>query len=877
MDGNKSWRAGWWDFYPLLERPRRPLQWSYSSIIFTAHPVQPIITARHFSSSKQFVLPSPPPILASPTSYDPPTVISVSLGDEWLFAYFPRRDGEGIACLWKRGPHIDNWPIKESWSLPRSGGIVSASWIGNHREWAAGSTGLPERLPFRGPSVPISDATLLLITQDHYVHVTFVRQWTSALKTIKRSLMIPGQTWENTPPIDAGDINNTRQCFNATFGIGYNEKSLFIATHSRRLPPPVPTTMNTSAFNTMDLSVTGDLTFPDHRAVEWDSWGEERTVELYEVQIRFDGFQLGIALSQITTLDCLPLFLSGLTFVCTPPPSNPVPPVEAMMSPSQPKPNPVDKGRIGLVTSYINFNDYANPPTSTLVLYSITLRSVSNRPVWGVTKAATRTIEAGIVSYLEPFIDFSGPSTVQIYASVLDTLALSSAAKGKSHAIEIIVGHLKVLTLPNFTENTQWGSTPIKASQALGRDLPLFACLSPNRRLFFTLSSSLCQNQAAVYALPLPENPEVSGTRLPLALATAILGRLSTADLIHTLCSPHMAITDAAGVLCQTLDILHKFNDDSPNDYSWEILGLATEVYRAKALHAKNEEEADNLRNRWKTAQDICILAAYNLAFENCRESDNYDLEAVWQIIEMCLWVISFTETLMKVCVLSNSAAVADKEDAQLDSDALAPPILLTLCHPFSFHSLFVALKHVKDFRSFLGSLPAGSENSQVAQSLLVDAVDCSGIDLGSLISLLEEHYLASIQKTDPEECRKALAACHPTGMMQPHLCRLLQRISETQGILDKSILFIKATDLVDGVARLSIGNHPGTDERDIISNGALAKQRHRDVCLRCGGKTTINRDVAIPRGHLHSKWHLFELMWQLRCICGGAWSSLLR
>lgn len=21
--GNKTWRVGWWDFYPLLERPRR--------------------------------------------------------------------------------------------------------------------------------------------------------------------------------------------------------------------------------------------------------------------------------------------------------------------------------------------------------------------------------------------------------------------------------------------------------------------------------------------------------------------------------------------------------------------------------------------------------------------------------------------------------------------------------------------------------------------------------------------------------------------------------------------------------------------------------------------------------------------------------------
>lgn len=39
--------------------------------------------------------------------------------------------------------------------------------------------------------------------------------------------MIPGQTWENTPPIDPGDTNNTRQCVDAAIGIGYNGKARF--------------------------------------------------------------------------------------------------------------------------------------------------------------------------------------------------------------------------------------------------------------------------------------------------------------------------------------------------------------------------------------------------------------------------------------------------------------------------------------------------------------------------------------------------------------------------------------------------------------------------------------------------------------------------
>lgn len=110
------------------------MQWSQSSVIFTAHATQALITGRHFSSSKQFVLPSPPPIIASPGSYDPPSVLSVSPGDLWLFAFFPRRDGEGVGCLWKRGAQIDNWPVNECWTYPKGGGAVTASWLGSHRE-----------------------------------------------------------------------------------------------------------------------------------------------------------------------------------------------------------------------------------------------------------------------------------------------------------------------------------------------------------------------------------------------------------------------------------------------------------------------------------------------------------------------------------------------------------------------------------------------------------------------------------------------------------------------------------------------------------------------------------------------------------------------
>jgi len=69
----------------------------------------------------------------------------------------------------------------------------------------------------------------------------------------------------------------------------------------------------------------------------------------------------------------------------------------------------------------------------------------------------------------------------------------------------------------------------------------------------------------------------------------------------------------------------------------------------------------------------------------------------------------------------------------------LTTPILLHLVHPFVFRIVLDMLRHLKAFRTFLGSLPAGSESSQIAQALLVDAVDCSGVYFTGLISLFEE------------------------------------------------------------------------------------------------------------------------------------------
>lgn len=219
----------------------RPICWSQSSVIFTASLTQPTITGRHFSSSKTFVLPSPSPILSSPASYESPSIITVAAGDEWLFAYFPRYDGDGTGCLWKRGPQIDNWAVKDFWSFSCGGGVVAASWLGCPREvsnctndvfilnilislkWANSASYNLARLPPRGPRALISNPMLVLVTQDHHVHVTYIRQYHSSLATMKRLLTSLGITKEQLHTTDTVENpRSNRQCMEAAIGLGYD-------------------------------------------------------------------------------------------------------------------------------------------------------------------------------------------------------------------------------------------------------------------------------------------------------------------------------------------------------------------------------------------------------------------------------------------------------------------------------------------------------------------------------------------------------------------------------------------------------------------------------------------------------------------------------
>jgi hypothetical protein len=123
-------------------------------------------------------------------------------------------------------------------------------------------------------------------------------------------------------------------------------------------------------------------------------------------------------------------------------------------------------------------------------------------------------------------------------------------------------------------------------------------------------------------------------------------------------------------------------------------------------------------------------------------------------------------EKLLKECVLASDPTVARHDQGQGDDlfgsvpceypsfpgareltfvpaspafESQSASIVLLLAHPHALKNLHTALSHVTSFRSKIGSLSPSEENSQMAKSILVDLIDCSGVDLNALEPVLSD------------------------------------------------------------------------------------------------------------------------------------------
>lgn len=178
-------------------------------------------------------------------------------------------------------------------------------------------------------------------------------------------------------------------------------------------------------------------------------------------------------------------------------------------------------------------------------------------------------------------------------------------------------------------------------------------------------------------------------------------------------------------------------------------------------------------------------MASTVTAFEDCKESEGYDLgmvhcfsvctargliqlDAVWQLVGLSEWAVGFLEILIKECLTLSDLTDAPLKAEPMDDDSFlrdsepagvylceallicfvpglfhggtpSPfnnPVLLHLAHPLLLINLIDMTSHVNRFHQYLISQTAKAENAQIARDVLLDVVDCSGLNLEGLESI---------------------------------------------------------------------------------------------------------------------------------------------
>ncbi|KAG6898359.1 hypothetical protein C0992_009034 [Termitomyces sp. T32_za158] len=197
----------------------------------------------------------------------------------------------------------------------------------------------------------------------------------------------------------------------------------------------------------------------------------------------------------------------------------------------------------------------------------------------------------------------------------------------------------------------------------------------------------------------------------------------------------------------ETIYMADKILDDHSSDFSHcstlGILGTVIAIYRERAMTDKDSSE--DLTTRWKVAHELCDLVACNQAFEDCKDGDIYDLDAVWQLIGLSTWIVSLTEKLLKECVISSNLDSSGSKkgnggDVSVSSPSQLPdgPILLHISHPYFLDTFVMALYHVQRFCTYVKSLDPRGKTAQIARDVTVDLISNYAIDVPALLATLE-------------------------------------------------------------------------------------------------------------------------------------------
>ncbi|KZV69480.1 hypothetical protein PENSPDRAFT_753343 [Peniophora sp. CONT] len=846
----EAWKPGWWQFSSLSE-PQTPIVWTRHSTILMGHPTQPAVYGRAFPSSRPFIVPSPALVLSG--TYGPPTNLSLCPDDKHLFAYFPPMHGPaGVACLWTR-EQADVWNVKECWL---STGCVTVTWLGAPREWAHGVNG-PSRLPPRGPQLPQAIATVAVVSQDMQLHVCFIKRSSGVLSMLSCCLSYPDESTEDggtsfERPTQGSE--GVRICSVAAIGLSYNEDSLLVATVSRKLPHPVGSDPSLSLDISMGIDMTGASQVEPTAFNDWEKLGDDAVLEIAEARLgTMDGSaQLNLSTTPLSTVTEYTGNMSKLLFV-----------------PVAGKETPV---KLYLVAFTTEDGDYCNPPITRLTTWPLARPPQSAKPTqsWAFGRQTTRSFTDEVVIFVHSHHAVAASSTLLVGTVQTEVQMPRSRRKGR----EVAIGHTTVLNALNLTENDSWQKMPLLVpADGIYQELPFDIALSPTGTLACsTCTASSIHLRVIIHPLPKlkspPDHIEPEYTTDTGCATYVLQSRGPWDELAHRLGSTSMPLVEAERILFESTICIEGCVEGLRPVHEHDFLGLLVGVYRNRWRNTQSPEIKDELDLRWRTAHDMCSIMTTHKAFAFCKERENDDFEAVWQLIQLSNWFITFLQDLLRECSL-----LYDAGEAPDSSNDHLSPIFVNLLYPTCLRRMHTLVRDVKDFYEQLSQHKSIGENSQIAKHVLNDAVQCSGIKLAELDKALTAVAEAAKELDNPLLAR-SLAYCQPVPQLSQGI-RSLAAIIVEAGAIDKPQLFINAPELISGFLHMDISNadtRQKDGQRDVVSKGLLLPSLPSYECLRCAGCTQVYANVG---GKYNSKgWGLWERLWSQRCICGGVWTT---
>ncbi|EPQ58333.1 hypothetical protein GLOTRDRAFT_91770 [Gloeophyllum trabeum ATCC 11539] len=832
---DRPWQIEWWDLCSLAEGKPPPLAWSRSSTIFTAHASEPKIVARLFPSSKPCTIPSPPQILSTPASYEPPTIISVALNDEWLFAYFPGKDCDGISCLWKKMPQADEWQIKDCWTCARGAGVIAASWIGQERE-----VSLTKADPNTYNGMDLNLSLDMPRTRSLFADASLALEW---------------ETWGETPTIELCEVDldcdGLQMCLSTT--------PLPSISHPHHLcnmvfvpTPPTSTAYDPTASPALSVrsggsvkkeSDSGSVHGGDPRkpaslllaaiVLDFGDYTSTPKSKLIVHAFRRNSMTTPIRPAWSSQLQASRSLASGIaTFISPPPPGLytagllvGVMDTAGIVSKSKARPRQATFGTVELLKLYV----YVVDSGSDCPLIATSRSDLSNNEMWDRCPLLCGSNQLGrICTYLP----------------------IQSHPCARTHEHEV----------------------------------PQRAVISPNHSLICTVPAAFeADTHPAVHPFPSPTQSD-GGTP-----ESTIYMRRATSDITYLLSLPSTTLQDVEDTLYATLSSFTKLDDGLWEMWLEDVLGVAMECYRARSRSTEGESVKEDLALRWRTAHDALSVVACLSAFKDCRDGDSWDLSEASSLLEQFLgWTIQFLEKLIKECILCDTTPPAqvkpEAHDDLFGSNPPSPagerehpfsysvsPTLLHLAHPYLLGNLTDLVGHLNSFRNYVQPLPAGGEHAHLAKAVFLDLFDASAVDVPKLHGILDS--LKTSQTVDPEASLRSLASCKPHFSMNGVVHQAVQKLLGAN-VADKPRLFIKPSSLVDGLTKLCMEDQDRKEKaRDVLTKGVLVNAGASLRCVRCGGLSEVARQFR-GSGNSSERWRAWERRWTLNCICGGLWSN---